>query len=112
MYSGAQSMNYMVWLVDGDCDYMCLTCIYHDVLGDTLGFFANSVKVTYGFAVVAFFVDCWTFGSIFVCLWVPAEKVPGVVRLCGLSRFWVLTFERCSFWWTASGIEYVYLFLV
>ena len=81
-------------------------------LGWYSGLFTNSVKVSYDFAVVALFVDCWIFGSIFVCLWAPAEEALRVVRLCISSRFLVLALERCSFRLTASGVEFVYSILV
>ena len=59
----------------------------------TLWAFTDSFKVSYDFTVVAFFVDCWTFGSCFICPWASTEEALRVIRLCGLNRFWVLTFK-------------------
>ena len=111
LYSGVQSMNPLVWLADWDWLYVFDLCLLWS-LGWHSGYFTDSVEVPYDFTDVALFVDCWALEPVFMCLWAPTEEAFRVVRICGLSRLYVLMFKRCSFWWTASGIEFMYLPLV
>ena len=87
VYSGVQSMNSLVWLADWDWDCMCLACVCHEVLGDTLGFLQTLSKFP---MILQLWHSLLTAGHLdmFLCACGPStEEAFRVVRLCGLSTY-------------------------